>query len=456
MPASRLFVVLGVLTVLSIGAVVDLRLALYVLALDLLVLGLFAIDLLRARRAVLEARRTWPPLLVQGTEGEVRVELTNASDRDLTVQLREGLHPYLAPLPLRKRIDLPAGSRKLWPYPLTPLHRGEPRVAPLTARILGPWKLAWTQRDLLGPETQKVFPQVRWQGRVGQLLALAQRHQLGTMPQTWHGAGREPYALREYTPGDPLNRIHWKATARHRRLISREDTWERGARLVILLDCGRAMTSLAGSAEEGPGRRSKLDHALAAALALTRVAAARGDRVTLLAFSDGIDRAVRVSQGSRSIARAYASLYDLRARFAEPAFDLAAERALEMESRSATVVVFTSLVDLAAAELLRDSLLRLERRHRPLLINLEDPQIRALADDPPERPEDAFAQVAALEILLANRRLARRLRRAGVRVVNTPADRLALEALEAYLALFRGRRPSPSPAKAATAEGVRV
>lgn len=58
------------------------------------------------------------------------------------------------------------------------------------------------------------------------------------------------------------------------------------------------------------------------------------------------------------------------------------------------------------------------------------------------RPRDApeaFAQVAALEIALANRKLGRTLRRAGVRVVSTAADRLALEALEAYLAMFRTR-----------------
>jgi hypothetical protein len=46
--------------------------------------------------------------------------------------------------------------------------------------------------------------------------------------------------------------------------------------------------------------------------------------------------------------------------------------------------------------------------------------------------------VASLEIQLANRRLARHLRRGGIRVINTPADRLALEALEGYLAIFRG------------------
>jgi len=45
-----------------------------------------------------------------------------------------------------------------------------------------------------------------------------------------------------------------------------------------------------------------------------------------------------------------------------------------------------------------------------------------------------------MEILLANRRLARELSRAGVLTVSTSADRLALDALDAYLSLFQRPR----------------
>ena len=124
----------------------------------------------------------------------------------------------------------------------------------------------------------------------------------------------------------------------------------------------------------------------------------------------------------------------------EPAFDLAAAKTAELESRRSTVVLFTSVVDLAAAELLRQAMLRLERRHRPILINLEDPELIELARGAPKNVPQAFAKVSALEIQLANRRLATELRHAGVRVVNTAADQLALEALETYLSLFADRR----------------
>jgi uncharacterized protein (DUF58 family) len=439
MPAARGFQLLGLATLLLVASFLDERLAWAALALDLAVAAAAFIDYRRAARVPLRAARRWPPLLIQEAPAEVEVSVETSARIPLTLILREGLHPGLAAGPLRREAGIQGPGEIRWTYSLIPRRRGEHPAGPLTARVLGPWKLAWSQRDLLPVEPVRVYPQVRWEGKVGQLVALAQRRRLGQIPQRMHGVGTEPYALREYLPGDPIAKIHWKATARHGRPVTREDTWERSARLVILLDCARAMASM-------DGRRSKLDYAVAATLALTRVAAARGDQVTIVAFADRVLRTVRVRSGGRGAALAYEALYDLDARLAEPAYDLAAEATFDVEPRSATAVLFTSVVDLAAAELLRESLLRLGRRHRALLLNLEDPELRALAAAAPATPAGAFAQVASLEIQLANRRLARHLRRGGIRVINTPADRLALEALEGYLAIFRGGAAS-SPAR---------
>jgi uncharacterized protein (DUF58 family) len=200
------------------------------------------------------------------------------------------------------------------------------------------------------------------------------------------------------------------------------------------------------------GSRSKLDAALAGALALTRVASARGDRVLLVAFSDRIERRLRVRPGARGIAGAYAALYDLSARLAESAYDLAAEAAREAEFRRSRVVLLTSLVDLASAELLRESLASLRLQHRPLLVHLEDPDITRLALGAPATPVEAYAKASALEILLGNRRLAASLRHRGIEAVSTSADRLTLDTLDGYLRSLRergsasGRRGAPRPA----------
>src|SRR5580693_6127303 len=405
MPAARLLQGLALATFVLLGGLLAPPLTWLGAACDAGLLIAAAVDLRRAARTPLSAARRWPPLLVQGAAGEVVVTIGNPRPCAVTVLLREGLHPALAPAPLRRRARLPGAAEITWSLRLVPRRRGEHATGPLTVRVLGPWGLAW-----------------------------AQRRRMGQLPMRTPGLGSEPYALRPYRPGDPLAKIHWKATARHGRLVSREDTWERGSRLVVLIDCARTMAAAAGE-------RSKLDYALAAALALTRVAAARGDQVTLVAFSDRIDRTVRVRPGGQGAARAYAALFDLEARLCEPAYDLAVETVSRVEPRRGVAVLLTSVVDLAAADLLRESLLRLGSRHRALLVNLEDPELHRLAADPPATPAAAFAQVASLEIALANRRLARHLRRAAVRVVTSAADRLALSTLEAYLALQRGRGP---------------
>jgi uncharacterized protein (DUF58 family) len=453
MPAARLFLACGLVTLALVGSVAAPWLAWVALLADALLVAAFALDRARAAAVPLEAVRSWPPLLVQGAPLAVEVEVRSGAVRPVELWLREPLHPALADAPKSERCTIAAHGRHRWRYALVCRRRGVHTVPPLAVRVLGPWGLAWSQRMLLDPQPQRVYPQVRWQGEVGRLLALAHRRELGRAPVRLSGIGSEPYALREYRPGDPPLRIHWKASARHDRLISREDTWERGARLLVLLDCARAMAAQDGG-------RSKLDHALAAALALTRVAASRGDRVTVMAFSDRIERTVRVRGGSRSPGIAYRELFDLEARLVEPAYDLAAEQAQQAESRRALVLVLTSVTDLAAAELLREALVTLRRRHRPLLVNLEDPDLAALALGRPERVEDAFAKVSALEIVLANRRLGRRLSGHDIPVVTAPADRLAWETLDVYLRAVLGARggaavsrPPGRPSRAATAPG---
>ncbi|HVS12906.1 MAG TPA: DUF58 domain-containing protein [Thermoanaerobaculia bacterium] len=445
-PARAALLALGLPVPLLALAPLRPELAGLVAAVDLaLVLGVLA-DWLLARRIRLHAVRRWPEIVTQlhassgeaercHLELEVRLAETHRGRR-VEVELHESLHPALARAPFRVRLSLDRGRRLV--IALEPSRRGVHRAGPLVARVRGPLALCWAQRTLLDVEPVPVYPRIRWGGRVGRLLALAQRHELGAVTLDRRGLGGELYALRRYQPGDARSRVHWKATARRGYLVTREDAWERGRPVVVLLDCGRAMSTV----EEG---LTKLDHSLAACLALVRLAAGHGDQVTVIAFSDRIERTLRVRPSTAGLALAYRRLYDLAARPAEPLYDLAAETVLQLTLPRSTVLLMTSLVDLASAEILHAALSRLRRRHRPVLINLQDASVRRLAEEPPTGPAESYAKLASLEILLRNRELAAELRRRGIPAVAAPADRLALESLEAYLEMLRpamlGSRP---------------
>lgn len=423
MPTRRLLIAGLLLVLASSIAVLEDAVFPVVLGADIVILVLFAIDLWLARRTPLIVERRSPGILVQGAPASFQVTLSGRPGLKLT--LRETLDPGISHAPLRTTVDLADGVT-VWTYAVTPRRRGNHVLGPLCVRVTGPMGLAQSQRELLRGEEVKVLPQVRWDGKVGHILSLAHRKQLGQNPLKDRGVGYEPYALREYRAGDPRAKIQWKASARRGHLISREDSWERGERLVILLDCGRPMASV----DED---RGKLDWALAATMALVRVAAARGDHVTVIAFSDRILRTVRVRPGTRGAASAYAALFDLQADLSESAYELAAGAVESLDSRRTVALLMTSVVDIAAADSVRDALGILRKRHRPILVNLEDPDLHRLGLSPAHTSLEAFARTGALGILAGNRKMATRLRHAGVSVASVSAKDLASQTLQLYL-----------------------
>ena len=209
MPSARVFYLLAAATTLAMAGVLVPVLGWLALGLDLLILLAFGVDLVLARRQHIQAERRWPALLAQGAKVEIEIELEGEKARDLDVILREVLHPALAAQPERCRLLIPAGRRLVWRYEMVPRRRGPWETGPLMARVLGPWGLAFRQVQLLPGEIRKVYPQVRWEGKVGHLVLLAHRRLLGQHPQRLQGAGSEVYALREYLPGDPPAKFHW-------------------------------------------------------------------------------------------------------------------------------------------------------------------------------------------------------------------------------------------------------
>lgn len=81
------------------------------------------------------------------------------------------------------------------------------------------------------------------------------------------GRGDEFFGLREYSPGDSVRRIAWRATARLGELVVREDAAQRSSRMVVVLNLSRA--------EPGAARDDADERAISfAASALVRAAGA--------------------------------------------------------------------------------------------------------------------------------------------------------------------------------------
>jgi uncharacterized protein (DUF58 family) len=254
------------------------------------------------------------------------------------------------------------------------------------------------------------------------------------------GLSTELHALREYQWGDDLRRVHWKQTARLRRPVVAETTLEQHQSLVLLLDAGRPMAALAGPVP-------KFDRALAVLLALVRVAAAERDRVHLVLFSREIRAVACVDRARQSYSELYQRFHAEAVDTDEPDYSAAVAWCARHVPRRSLVLLCTSVGDALAAERLQSALAGLERRHVPVLVNVEDPGLVALARAMPESVVDAYAKISAMAVEARNEELHVRLRASGVEVVSTPAEGLLTGVLQTWLDVRSGvatRRRGPA------------
>ena len=189
------------------------------------------------------------------------------------------------------------------------------------------------------------------------------------------------------------------------------------------------------------GDRTRLDAAVDAAVAVALVADELGDRAGALAF-DRRGAAAAARRGAPAAHAVVRALFDLEPR----AESRLRARVPHVEgAKRAFVLVFTDLLEEAAARPLVDAVPVLARRHAVASPACATPtSTSVLATRAGRAPRDVGAQAVALDVLGARARVARMLRRAGADVVEAPADEPAgARASRAYLrAKARGRAVS--------------
>jgi uncharacterized protein (DUF58 family) len=361
-----------------------------------------------------------------GERALVRLVVTNTGKRSVHGLLRDAWPPSAGAVPVRWRIHIPPGERRVFEVTLTPTRRGDRSAAEVTVRSIGPLGLAGRQRGLQAPWTVRALPPFASRRHLPSRLARL-RDLDGRQALLVRGAGTEFDSLRAYVAGDDVRSIDWRATARAGGVVVR--TWrpERDRHVLLVLDVGRTAATRVGDAP-------RLDASLDAALLLGALAVRAGDRVDLLAIDRTVRADVRRSTPTELLPAFVNAMATLEPALVETDYRRLVSEATARAGRSSLVVLLTGLEAASVAEGLIPVLGPLLRRHTVLVAAVADPSVATMA-----RTRDDSAAVysaAAAEQALAERdQVAGLLRRRGVHVVDEPPERLPPALADAYLDL---------------------
>ena len=363
-----------------------------------------------------------------GRRVEVPLTVVNTSSRRVRATVWDDWPPSAGVKQQAQHADLPPAASATFVADTEPDRRGDRNAGEVTVRVIGPLGLAGRQLRHTVPATVRALPAFRSERQLPSKVKQLQ-HLEGRNIASVRGQGTEFDSFREYTVGDDVRSIDWRATARARDVIVR--TWrpERNRHVLLILDTGRAS---AGRTGDG----TRLDTCMEAALLLGGLASRAGDTVDLLAYDRAVRAEVTGIAGKRLQQKLMHAMAPLAPTLAETDCRGLVEAAVRRTKRRSLVVWCTSLESGWPAADLLAAIRILAHRHHVLLVSVTDPEVTRLAGQ--RGSPAALYDAAAAERSLAERdRLTEALRRVGVGVVAAPPDRLPAALADEYLELKR-------------------
>ena len=330
-------------------------------------------------------------------------------------------------------------SRITWPC--TPLKRGNFPLSLCYLEGSSPLGL-WSMRGKTALKGElRVYPNLNTERKSVAALFL-NRGAFGIHAQRQIGKGRDFEKLREYVPGDSYDDIHWKATGKRGKPVTKVFQIERTQEVYVIIDSSRLSAREVSNPKspglnlDEPSRVSILERYITAALVLGLAAEQQGDLFGLVTFSDKIQNFVRARNGKAHYASCRDALYTLHPRAVSPDFDELASFIRLRLRRRALLVILTALDDPVLAETFTRNMDLICRQHLVVVNMMKPPGAEPVFSNPNVSSLDEVYQQLGGHILWHNlRELDKTLQRRGVRFSMLENEKLSTQLITQYLSV---------------------
>lgn len=337
-------------------------------------------------------------------------------------------------------LALPPGGEKLKvDWPIRALERGEYPVKICYFRI--PSRLGlWFRQGTINAQTRiRVHPDLKKDYRM-LASAFMRRDAPGLRSVRQVGKGREFEKLREYLAGDSQADIHWKASARRSRLVTKEYQIERTQEVYVAIDASRLSARALGTvaSEKGDLKDTLLERYVSAALTFGDLTQRWGDKFGLVTFERRISGFIRAGLGRAHFRSCLEALFSLRPKRVTPDFDELAGFFLQTLRRRAMILFLTSLDDPALAESFTRSMAPVGRRH-VVVVSMVRPELAGPIFSNPvlSEPDDIYRCLGGHLLWQNLRELEVVLGRSGIGFSLLDHEKLCVEMVSQYLSVKR-------------------
>jgi uncharacterized protein (DUF58 family) len=313
-------------------------------------------------------------------------------------------------------------------YTVRPVKRGEYYFGELKAFVSFGQAFIMRRLSLAPSQMVPTYPSVI-QMKKYELMAFARISNFdGIKKMRRIGHSYEFEKIRQYSVGDDLRSINWKATGRRNTLMVNQYEDERCQQVYFLLDKSRVMHMPFDDL-------SLLDYAVNSTVVLSNIALLKFDRVGLISYSDKVGSVVKCDSSPGHLNKMLQALYAELPQSTEANFDVLLRAVKNVVRNRSLLFVYSNFESEYALMRALPALLKLNSLHMLVVVLFEDSELIKYTKGRQSYVSDIYSQTIGAKLLQNKRHIVGRLNKHGIQTILSTPDELSIHSVNKYLEL---------------------
>ncbi|AZQ43980.1 DUF58 domain-containing protein [Nonlabens ponticola] len=392
-----------------------------------ILLGLFLVDMLLLYRASgIDATRILPEKFSNGDDNPVHITVVNNYPYKIKVEIVDELPVQFQKRDFKLMNDLAAGGTHTSMYEARPVDRGEYHFGSLNIYAIS--DIGFIKRryrfdsDAMVPNYPSFL-----QMRKYELMAFTNKlRDYGIKKIRRIGHTMEFEQIKDYTQGDDVRNINWKASAKRNSLMINQYQDEKSQPVYSVIDKGRVMKM--------PFEGMKLvDYAINATLVISNIALKKGDKAGMFSFSDKVQNQVMAQKRSSQMNVILETLYNLDTDFKESDFSRLYIDIKRRITQRSLLLLYSNFETLDALHRQLPYLQAIAKNHLLVVIFFENTELKKLTDLETENTRQVFQQTIAQKFRYEKKLVVNELNNYGIQTILTKPQDLTVNTINKYL-----------------------
>jgi uncharacterized protein (DUF58 family) len=316
-------------------------------------------------------------------------------------------------------------------YTLRPVERGEYMFGNVLLFASSPIGLLQRKFTYQSADKVKVYPSFL-QIRNQQINGVANVQNNGDNKINRLANSMEFDHIKEYTQGDDIRTINWKATARKTQLMVNTYTEERSQQIYCVLDMGRIMKMPFDG-------MSLLDYSINSSLMLSYTILHKNDKAGIITFNNQLNDVLVASKVKTQLGKISDVLYKQQTNFLESNYEALMAGIRYHVGQRSLLMLYTNFETSSSLQRHMPYLKAIAKKHLLCVVIFENTELTNLQNSAADTLENIYTKTIAERFDFEKRRIIKELNKEGILSIFTTPQQLSTDTINQYLDLKRKR-----------------